>query len=205
MFRLKIFVAALAMLWTSRAGFAAPEDRQTLIKAALTEDGAEQISLLQKLIGSSDSLVEQALTAWRGGGLYLLETNDTKVPFLLEAQSDSSGAARGIRVSDGAVVADVSAKPIMFVASDLTAVDTNSKLRKAIKTVLDLFALGNANPKIRRDAVIKLGQEQNAEYLPYFEARLGAEKNTEVRRALAEAVALTKLASEDSAVRVTAV
>jgi urea transport system permease protein len=205
MFRLKIFVAALAMLLMSRAGFASPEDRQTLIKAALSENGAEQISLLQKLIGSNDSLVEQALTAWRGGGLYLLETNATKVPFLLEAQADSNGAARGIKVSDGGAILDTAGKPIMFVASDLSAVDTNSKLRKAIKTVLDLFALGNANPKIRRDAVIKLGQEQNAEYLPYFEARVGVEKNPEVHRALAEAVAVTKIASEDSAVRVTAI
>jgi urea transport system permease protein len=199
MFGLKIVVALLAILLSARATFATAEERQTLINAALSEDGGEQISLLQKLIGSNDALVEQALTAWRGGGLYLLETNDTKVPFILEAQTDANGAARGIKVSDGTFL------PGVHVASDLTAVDTNSKLRKAIKTALDLFALGNENPKMRRDAVTKLGQEQNADYIPYFEARLAPEKHPEVRKALAEAIALTKIASEDAAVRVAAV
>ncbi len=50
--------------------------------------------------------------------------------------------------------------------------DNNSKLRRAIKTTLDLFAIGNPEPKMRRDAIIKLGQEQNVEYLPYFDAPL---------------------------------
>jgi urea transport system permease protein len=199
MFRLKILVAVVAMVLIARESFASPEERQTLIKAALSEDAAEQISLLQKLIGSNDSMVVQALTAWRGGGLYLLETNDTKVPFLLEAQTDSNGAARGIKVNDGSFL------PGVYIATDLTAADTNSKLRKAIKTVLDLFALGNENPKMRRDAVTKLGQEQNAEYLPYFEARLAREKNPEVRRALGEAIAVTKIVSEDAGARVTAI
>ena len=42
---------------------------------------------------------------------------------------------------------------------------------------------------MRRDAVVKLGQDQNAEYLPPLEARLGREKDKEVRKALAEAIA----------------
>src|SRR5687768_17127662 len=128
MFRLKIVVALLAIFLSARESLATLEERQTLIQAALSEDAGEQISLLQKLIGSSDSMVVQALTAWRGGGLYLLETNDTKIPFLLEAQTDSNGAGRGIKVSDGSFL------PGLFVGTDLIAVDTNSKLRKAIKT-----------------------------------------------------------------------
>ena len=199
MFRLKILVAVMAILLTGRSGLATPEERQTLVKAALSEDGGEQIALLQKLIGSGDAMIVQALTAWRGGGLYLLETNDTKIPFLLEAQTDSNGSARGTKIIDGSLL------PGVFVATDLTAVDTNSKLRKAIKTVLDLFALGNENPKIRRDAVTKLGQEQNPDYLPYFETRLTTEKDPQVRKALAEAVAVTKILSEDAAVRITAI
>jgi urea transport system permease protein len=205
MFRLNVIAALMVALAAVRPGFATTEERQTLIKAVLSEDAAEQNGLLQKLIGSSDAMVAQGLTAWRGGTLYLFETNGAKIPFLLDSQIDSNGAARGIKVIDGANLTEGAGKAALFVATDLTAADTNSKLRKAIKTVLDLFALGNENPKMRRDAVIKLGQDQNAEYLPILEGRLGSEKNTEVRKALNEAIALTQIASEDAKARVEAI
>jgi urea transport system permease protein len=93
----------------------------------------------------------------------------------------------------------------MFAAAEITAVDTSSKLRKAIKTTLDLFALGNRNPNMRRDAVVKLGQELNAEYLPHFTTRLASEQDKVVRKALAEAIALTQSAGDDVATRVAAI
>ncbi|MBI5774115.1 MAG: urea ABC transporter permease subunit UrtB [Verrucomicrobia bacterium] len=83
--------------------------------------------------------------------------------------------------------------------------DTTSKLRKAIKTTLDLFAVGNSNPKLRRDAITKLGQEQNVDYLPHFEARLKVETVSEVQKALHEAVALTQIASDDAKIRLAAI
>jgi urea transport system permease protein len=58
---------------------------------------------------------------------------------------------------------------------------------------------------MRRDAVIKLGQEQNPDYLPHFEGRLKTESNKEVIKALTEATALTLVASEDARVRVAAI
>jgi urea transport system permease protein len=205
MFRLKFIAALLVALFAIRGVRASTEERQSLIKAVLSEDAAEQVSLLQKLIGANDLIIEQALAAWRGGGLYLLETNDTKIPFFLEAQTDSEGRARAVKVIDATNILNASGKPAWFVPSDLTAADTGSKLRKAIKTVLDLFALGNENPKMRRDAVTKLGQDQNAEYLPILEARLGLEKNPEVRKAIAEAIAVTRIASDDPKARVAAI
>jgi urea transport system permease protein len=205
MFRLKVIAALLVALVVSRSSLAATEQRETLIAAILSEDAAQQSALLQKLIGANDPMIAQTLTAWRGGTLYLFETNGTKVPFLLDSQIDSNGAARGVKVSDGSNLLDASGKPALFVATDLTVADTNSKLRKAIKTVLDLFALGNENPKMRRDAVTKLGQEQNAEYLPILKARLLSEKNPEVQKALKEAMAVTQIASDDAKVRIVAI
>jgi urea transport system permease protein len=176
-----------------------------LVQAILTEDVGAQIELIKGLSASSDSLVEQALAAWRQGGVFLYETNDARIPFLLEAQSDSEGKARAIKVGDGEFLKDAAGKPLLFVPSELTAVDTTAKLRKSIKTTLDLFALSNPNPHMRRDAVTKLGQEQNSEYLAHFEARLQNEKSVEVRKALHEAVALTQMNSADEAVRVKAI
>src|SRR6185503_14922294 len=84
-------------------------------------------------------------------------------------------------------------------------VDTGSKLRKVIKTTLDLFALGHPNPKVRRDAVVKLGQDQNPDYLPHFNARLSQEKVTKVQKALREAIAVTEMTSADRPIRLEAI
>lgn len=175
--------------------------RALLVRAVLSEDANEQQNLIKQLVGANDPVIEQAMIAWRGGSLYLLETNDTKVPFLLEGQTDADGLAKGIRITDGEVFKDATGKPLLFSATDLTPADANAKLRKAIKTTLDLFALGNPNPKMRRDAVTKLGQELNADYIPHFEARQKVEQDKEVLQSLTEAVAITQLADEDAAIR----
>ncbi len=205
MLRWKNILAIAAALLAARDGSATPEERQTAVKAILSEDAVERVGLLQKLVGSTDPLVEQALVAWRGGALFLWETNETRTPFILEALTDTDGNARAVKIVDGAHLLDGAGKPALFSAGELTSVDADSKLRKTIKVTLDLFALGNENPKMRRDAVTKLGQDQNAEYLPHFASRLAVEKDSEVRAALMEAVALTNAASDDAKTRVAAI
>lgn len=179
--------------------------RTNLVQALLSEDLAEQTQLIQKFIGSDDPMIPQVLTAWRGGSVYAYETNGAKIPFILDAATDNNGAAKGIRVIDGELLKGTDGSPLMFTAPDLTPIDATSKLRKVIKTSLDLFALGNPNPKMRRDAVTKLGQELNADYLPHFEARVKLENDADVVKALSEAIALTQVASEDAKIRVAAI
>ncbi|MGC3957321.1 MAG: hypothetical protein QM813_04955 [Verrucomicrobiota bacterium] len=55
---------------------------------------------------------------------------------------------------------------------------------------------------MRRDAVIKLGQEQNVDYIPYFEARLKIESDPEVQQALNEAIPLPETADCGSTTRI---
>jgi urea transport system permease protein len=198
-----LLLAALTRVPAAPAVSAA--HRTNLLQAILTEDAGQQTELIKTLFDSSDPLVEQALAAWRLGSLFILETNDTHTPFFLDAQTDSDGKARAIRVADGEFLKDNSGQPLAFMAGELTPVDTTSKLRKAIKTTLDLFALSNPNPRMRRDAVTKLGQEQNAEYLPFFQARALKEADSDVRKALTEAVALTQIADDNPATRVAAI
>ena len=198
-------LACLATIACALSAVAAPDFRTNLTQAILSEDLTEQTRLLQSLIGANDPLVEQALVAWRGGSVYLFETNETRIPLLLDPQTDADGNAKGVRIIDGEFIKGADGKSLAFAATDLTAADAGSKLRKAIKTVLDLFALGNPNPKMRRDAVVKLGQEQNAEYLPHFESRLKSEADKEVITALNEAVALTQVSSDNASVRIAAI
>ncbi|MBC8097710.1 MAG: urea ABC transporter permease subunit UrtB [Akkermansiaceae bacterium] len=180
----------------------AADYRSLLTQAALNEDAAAQIELVKQLVVAGDELVGRALSAWRVGELYVYTATDgAKTPFLLDAQLDKEGKARGIDIRTGEFIKDASGKPVAFLPSDQTALDNNSKLRKAIKTTLDLFAIGNPIPKMRRDAVIKLGQEQNPEYLPHFQKRLEIEKDQEVVKVLNEAVALTQTMDADVALR----
>ncbi len=185
---------------------AAPAQRTNLVAAILAEDLDQQLTLLKSLADTADPVMEQGLTAWRLGSLYLQESADgTKTPFLLDASTDKDGKAKGLRLLDGVPLKDTAGQPLLFSASDLTPADTTSKLRKAIKTALDLIAISHPRPKARRDAVVKLGQEQNADYLPHFEVRLKTETDQDVRKVLTEAVALTQIASDDLEVRVAAI
>ena len=202
---LALLCVLLAFLLPAR-GAGSNELRQILAQAVLTEDTTAQIELIKKVIGANDELVSRALSAWRMGELYIhTATNDTKTALLLDSQQDSDGKAKGIRLLDGQFLNDDAGKPLLFLASDLTPADTNSKLRKAIKTAIDLFAVANPIPAMRRDAVTKLGQEQNAEYLPYFEARQKIETDAEVNRALTEAIHMTRMADDNADTRIAAI
>ncbi len=179
--------------------------RTNLVSAILADDATRQLELVKGFVDAPDPVAEQTLVAWRGGALFILETNDTRIPFSLDAQLDNEGRARAVKVIDGDFLVDAAGKPLLFSANELTPADSNSRLRKAIKTTLDLLAVGNPDPRMRRDAVIKLGQEINPAYLPHLEARSAKESVAEVKKALAEAIALTQTASEAESVRVAAI
>ncbi len=199
-FSLIVLVFAL-VAQGAEAPAATPDFRVVLADAVLDEDSSKQIEMVQQLVDSGDDLVERGLAAWRLSELYLYEAGGAKVPLVLDARLDSDGKARGIRIRDGRFIVDAAGKELHFAPSDLTPADNTSRLRRAIKTTLDLFALAHPLPKMRRDTATKLGQQRNAEYLPHFEARLKVEKNPEAIKALREAIALTLTASDDPAVR----
>lgn len=181
------------------------EFRVRFVQAVLSDDFEEQTRIIGGLVSSRDDLIQQALTAWRGGSLYVLETNETKVPILLDPQVDADGNAKGMRLIDGEWVMEVPGKPVAFVPSELTAADATSKLRKVIKDVLELMSMENPDPGMRRDAIVKLGQAQEAGNLPHLEARLKQETIAEVKKALIEAIALTRVASPDKSTRIQAI
>ena len=174
--------------------------RARLIEAIRSEDAAEQVTRVRELTNTDDTLVLQALAAWRLGNLFLWEPPDgtAGIPFLVEGTD-------AIRVTDGKPLVDAQGAPVRPVVSDLTPVDTSSKLRRAIKVVLDLRAIGDPDLRIRQDAIVQLGQEQEAEYLPHFERRLAIEADGAIRRSLTEAIAFTRLGGEDRDARIKAV
>jgi len=184
----------------------AADPRELLVQALTINDVGAQTLLIQKLADSREPIVSQTLSAWRQGGVYLFDaTNGVKIPFLLDSVTDSAGKARGLQIATGQPLKDQAGQPLLVASSELTPVDTTSKLRKIIKITLDLQALSAPSPNVRRDVAIKLAMQQSSEYLPYFHLSLEKEKVASVRSALREAIAITELASDKMDVRLQAV
>jgi urea transport system permease protein len=92
--------------------------------------------------------------------------------------------------------------------ADLIEVAADRRLRIAIKPFLDAgetrAQLADPDPGVRRGAAIKLGNQADAATAPTVEAALATEKDPWIRHALAEALALIRLAHGDAAARTAA-
>jgi len=179
--------------------------RQELSQVIFAE-GPERVKLLNDIAHSGSKLAREVLTAWTRDGVFLYDgPGSAKLALLLEEQQDSEGKSRAIRIDTGRFLAGADGKDLRFAAADLTAADTDMKLRQAIQSALDTLALADPNAETRRSAASKLGNSAKAQYLPVLEDRLAIEPNAEVRRTLNEAIALLQLANTNPAVQLDAV
>jgi urea transport system permease protein len=179
--------------------------RPVLVRAILSEGPAQQ-KLLGDLADSGSKLVSEVLTSWTRDEVVIYEqTGGAKVPVILEDQQDAQGKARAVRVDDGKFLSDGQGRELRFASGDLNSVETDMRLRGAIQQALDALMLADADPDARRSAAMKLGNSQKPQYLPFLQARLAKETNTEVRKALEESVAMLGLGSPDPAAKVTAI
>ena len=207
--RLGIF-AALALLAFSTYAAPAPASndatvRQLLVKTLLGE-GAEQQTNLLELADTGSKLVRDVLTAWTRDGVYLYEAPDkTKIPVLLEDQTDADGNARAIRISDGQYLKDDKGVEMKFAPTDMNTVDTDMRLRSEIQQALDSLELSDPNPDVRRAAIMKFGNSGKQKNLAILQARLVKETDVETKKSLREAIALLQLGSDDPAVQISAV
>jgi urea transport system permease protein len=166
--------------------------RQKTARAILSE-GAEQQKFLVELADTGSSVVHDVLFAWTRDGVYLIETNGIKIPVTLEEQPDSEGKARAIRIDDGQFLKGEKNQELRFATSDLTSAETDATLRAAIQQTLDTLALSDPNPDGRRTAVLKLGNSQKIKYVPVLEGRLEKERDSSVRKTIAESIAMLQL------------
>jgi urea transport system permease protein len=92
--------------------------------------------------------------------------------------------------------------------ADLVEVAADRRLRIAIKPFLDADEtreqLASPDPGVRTGAAVKLGNQAAAAAAPTVEAALARERDPWVRQALAEALALIRLAHGDAATRAAA-
>jgi urea transport system permease protein len=208
--RFDIRILILAVVFLCAAAFAAPEPptdsavRQLLVKTILSE-GAEQQTNLIQLADSGSRFAHDVLTAWTREGVYIYETNDAKTPILLEEQTDADGKARAVRIVDGQFLKDAAGQEVRFASADLTAADTDMRLRSAIQQTLDALALSDPNPDARRSAILKLGNSGKVKNIALLQGRQEKETNRDVKKSLSEAISLLQLSSADMGVQISAV
>ncbi len=209
-----VLAAGLALLLCLRAG-ASPAPwsgasitnivRHELAQVVLSK-GTQRQALLDALADSGSKLAGEVLKAWMTQGVYLYGAPDgSTVPVMLDSQQDAQGRARAIRIDDGQPLKDAAGKELRFGETDLNPANTDLRLRRAIRHVLDTLALADPDPDARYAAATKLGNSQNESYLPLLKKRLAKEKSAYVNKGLKGAIATLQLSDTDSAVQIAAV
>ena len=170
---------------------------EIVAKAVILEDKTDdQIALIRSAAPTEELL--SLLALWKEGGIFLLELPDkSKLPVLLSPEKDADDKQAATLLSSGKPYTDSEGKPARLLASDLSAAETDSELRTAMKSILDLAGLAAADTKSRLQAVETLGMEQDPARLPALKGRLSLETDLHVKRVLLEAIALTELKSSD--------
>ena len=179
--------------------------RESLIRLLTAGDVSSQTEGVRSLAGLDDPWVREVLAAWRQGSVHLLSEGERKIPVVLTTPIETGEEGFVTLVETGEVLAAAGGEPLKVQAERLEPLETTAGLRRAIKTALDVAALRSSDPKKRRDAARKLGQDQNTEYLAFFQAALAQEQSKEVKSALEEAIGLTQLIDPDPAVQLAGV
>jgi len=184
---------------------AAESPRQTIVAAILADDDARKRELISGLAGTGNEAVAVLLAAWRADALFLHTAPDgAKIPVQLSGAKDERDTQLAIRIDSGQPLIDAAGRPLRLIASDLTAVEHNASLRRAMKSVLDLVELAAPDPQKRRRAIQAIGFAQAADKIPALEARLKIETEPAVQLALREALALTRLKDSSDEVKLAA-
>jgi urea transport system permease protein len=195
--RLLAFAALALHPPLARAADADTAARQALAAAVVAEESA-QPDLVVKLAATPSPVLKDLLDAWQRGGIYIYSAPDgAKIPFTLDG-------GKPVRIDTATALLDATGAPVTLQIDTLEAVDTSSKLRRAIRSTVDLLDLAAADPDTRKSAILKLGMKQSPASLPILEARLAVETDAAVHASLLEAIAITNLASPDAGTRIAA-
>ncbi len=200
-----IVVVIAGSIGVGRACAATEPARATIVHAILEPDGAKKRALIASLAGEGDEAIRELFSAWRQDRLFLFAAPDgAKVPVELTGAPAVDGTQAAFRVDNGQPLEDAVGHALRLQANQLTAVEHDSRLRLAMKSVVDLLDLGSPVLAKRLRAIQTIGFAQKADNLPVLENRLKVEADGDAAKALREAIALIGLANPDDAKKINA-
>jgi len=199
------FSIALGLFASGRVVAATESTRATIGRAILDPDEVKKREFIGSLAGEGDEVIRELFTAWRQDSLFIYTAPDgAKIPVELTGDKDAAGTQTTLRVDNGLALTDPNGEPLRLIAAQLTAVEHNSNLRRAMKAVVDLLDLGSPILAKRLRAIQTIGFAQKAESLPALLSRSRIEADKEARKEIREAVALIQLLDPDDAVKIKA-
>ncbi|MBI1736273.1 MAG: urea ABC transporter permease subunit UrtB [Candidatus Rokubacteria bacterium] len=183
------------------AGHAAPADRAL---ADLASADAERREAAVKTLGETrDPRWIALLAALREGSVYTLKRGG-KVDIVVGGTKSARGTQDVIEVATAYDRAPLGVVPL----PELAEIVADRRLRLVIRPYLDAGEtagqLADPDPSVRRGAAVKLGNQADAAAAAVVEAALAKETDRWVRQALAEALALIRLAHGDDNARIDA-
>ena len=185
---------------------AAKSPREIVAEAAILTDVDKQKEVVESLAGAEETDVLLWLNRWKEGELYLYQdAAGTDMAVMLGGDVDGEEKYALSSVATGKPITAEDGTPVRKTKDELYMADTDSSLRRVMKGVTDKIALSSKIEAKRLRSAQDTGLEQDLEKLPLLEQRLTVETSSNVKKALAEAVAMLKLRSEDPGVRQAAV
>jgi urea transport system permease protein len=180
--------------------------RAIVAEASTTLDADQQKALVGSLAEADPEEAVLWLKKWREGEIYLFQdAAGTDLAVLLEGEADGEEKFALSALTTGKPVTGPDGAVIRATKDELYLADTDSGLRRVMKGVTDRIALASTDYKKRLQAVQDTGLEQDPAKLVLLEQRLAVEQDTQIKNALAEAMAMIKLRAEDVVVRQAAV
>jgi urea transport system permease protein len=203
-YRFVALLSLVAWLAAGAAGHAAPSHETAApraappaVAAALTdlagEDADRREAAVVVLGQTRDPRWIRFLEALRGGSVYAW-TRAGKTELVVGGTKATRGDQDVIDIASAYEGEPLGTVPLV----DLKEVPADRRLRLAIKPFLDAdetrAQLASSDPAVRRGAAVKLGNQSEAGAVATVEAALQTETDRWVRHALAEALALIRLA-----------
>ncbi len=180
--RLLPLLAALTVAATARA---APLDPKVLAGLA-AEDSEARIAAIQALAAQATPEAAALLQAL--------------------AEDRLQAAGERILVTDGDKLRDAATGEVLPAAPEgAEALTINNRVRRALDGAQSALRVFDPDRRVRLAAAQKLGQAVTPELLPLLQRALAAERDADVREALALSIGLASLRSPDRAARLAAV
>ena len=200
-------LAALLVAWLTAPAVghaAAPAADVERALADLAGADAERREAAVAVLGrTGDPRWIKFLGALRDGSVYARQKGGA-LEFLVAGSKSTQGDKDFVEVTSAHDGAPLGTVPL----ADLIEVSADRRLRLAIKPFLDAdetrSQFADPDPNVRRGAAVKLGNQADAGAAPILETALAKERDAWVRHALAEALALIRLANGDAAARTAA-
>ena len=201
-----LFGGIAGIVMASQKAEALEETVRSKVAAAIVmPDADEQVAAVLDLKKILSPEIVGWLEKWKEGVIFIYEAEDgTFIPVLMGDRIGSTNKIFIRRLSDDAPLLDDAGNQVGVTKFELDLADTSSKLRKAMREVVDLAALADPDVKKRIKAIESSAIGQIQEKLPALQDLQKIETDKKARKALEQSIAIISLRSDDKAKRLSA-